>query len=147
MKKCFLGISFLMMVTILAGCISIPIGDSILEISTDGIDFVSDDDFFFETVTVEVTDGQIVLDNGDADKNDVKINYIEIASIALADAGDAGDDGAVEDTNDDGAVAQPDMPKTGLGGAGNGNGAVLIALLFVSAMVVVVIRKRNGNQA
>src|SRR5699024_3364686 len=42
----------------------------------DGDDFNTEDDFFFETVTVEVSDGQIVLDNGESDNNKMKINYI-----------------------------------------------------------------------
>jgi len=39
-NKILLGFSFVLMVFVLAGCISIPIGDSSLEISTDGIEFV-----------------------------------------------------------------------------------------------------------
>ncbi len=43
-KKLFLGLSMAFMVFVLAGCISIPIGDSVLEITTDGVEFVTSDD-------------------------------------------------------------------------------------------------------
>lgn len=44
MKKFLLAVGFLLFATILAGCITIPIGDDMLEISSDGIQFVPKDD-------------------------------------------------------------------------------------------------------
>lgn len=40
MKKTLIGFSLFAMIILLAGCISIPIGDNVLKISTDGIEFV-----------------------------------------------------------------------------------------------------------
>jgi len=43
MKKFLLGCCLLITVGLLAGCVSVPIGDSVLEISTDGVEFVPGD--------------------------------------------------------------------------------------------------------
>src|SRR5690625_522673 len=59
MKRLLLSFSFIIMAILLTGCISIPIGDSTLEISTDGIDFVSSDDGGKE--------GDLTVDDGEAD--------------------------------------------------------------------------------
>lgn len=75
-KKPFLGLSLTLMAIVLAGCISTPIGDSTLEISTDGIDFVPADsknenlnEVGGETEVFGVENGSETYVNNDEDMN------------------------------------------------------------------------------
>src|SRR5690625_607271 len=79
MKKALIVFYLFIMISVLAACISIPIGDNVLEISSDGIDFVSGDD---ESDGDDHSENEASADNdsqneGVAEQNDESENLNE----------------------------------------------------------------------
>jgi len=88
MKRFFLSLLMVAMITVLAGCISIPLGDDVLEISGDGVKFYKGgkDDAASEDEDVDLDDETDADDDADLEGD----NEEDETDAEDSDAGDGG---------------------------------------------------------
>jgi len=112
-RKLIFGLSFSLMAFVLAGCITIPIGDNVLEISTDGIEFVSDD-----SSDENADENNDPSDNSNADNNNNNNNKNDDMNSNNDDANGNNDD--LNENNDhmNNTGEAPDASNITTGGKG-----------------------------
>lgn len=108
MQKYFLGFYFIVIVSFLAACISIPIGEDTLKISSDGVEFIEGDSNHNENNNNNDNGNNLVIDETNNINNDHENN--------VDNDNDGIDD---EDNNDNNEIIDSDLPENNTDNADN----------------------------